>query len=88
MRVAARALGVLVLASLAFGVRELRLKAFAAHLGSQRYEDVYYLPPSHWLPVLSVGYTTPWRARPEPRLQEKLSRDPRASEEEADPCRA
>jgi hypothetical protein len=25
-------------------------------LSTQRYEDVYYLPPSHWLGVFSLGY--------------------------------
>jgi len=46
----------LLLGLLAWGVRELRLVAFASHFGSQRYENVYYLPPAHWLPLLSFGY--------------------------------
>jgi hypothetical protein len=56
MRWTARALGLLVLASLAWTVRELRLQAFASHLGSQRYQDIYYLPPANWLPLLSLGF--------------------------------
>lgn len=56
MRFAARASVIAILASLAFVVRELRLKAFASHLQSQRYEDVYYLPPARWLPVISLGF--------------------------------
>jgi tetratricopeptide (TPR) repeat protein len=56
MRLAMHALAVLVLASLAFLVRETRLTAFTWHLESQRYEDIYYLPPANWLPVLSLGF--------------------------------
>src|ERR1044071_2496330 len=52
----ARTLGLLLVGSLAWGARELRLRAFASHLGSQRYEDLYYLPPAHWMPVLSLGF--------------------------------
>jgi len=56
MRVGARALGLCGLCLLIFVVRELRLGAFAAHHESERYEDIYYLPPASWLPVLSFGY--------------------------------
>lgn len=56
MRWTVRALGLLLLLSLAWGARELRLRAFASHHGSQRYEDIYYLPPAHWMPLLSLGF--------------------------------
>lgn len=36
--------------------RELRLLVFRHHQESQRYEDIYYLPPADWLPVLSGGF--------------------------------
>lgn len=36
--------------------RELRLVVFQQHQESQRYEDIYYLPPPNWLPVLSAGF--------------------------------
>jgi tetratricopeptide (TPR) repeat protein len=36
--------------------RELRLVVFQQHQDSQRYEDIYYLPPADWLPVLSAGF--------------------------------
>jgi hypothetical protein len=48
----------LSIALLAFATRESRLAAFRAHHESQTYEDVYYLPPPQWLPVLSLGYTS------------------------------
>lgn len=50
----------LCLALVALGAltRSVRLQAFDQHLRSQRYEDVYYLPPAEWLPVLSLGYTS------------------------------
>jgi tetratricopeptide (TPR) repeat protein len=43
-------------AALAFTGRELRLSAFEAAQASDAYEDVYYLPPAPWLPVLGLGY--------------------------------
>ncbi len=53
----ARRLGtVIALVALAFALRSVRLSAFADHQSSQRYEDVYYLPPPEWLPVMSLGY--------------------------------
>ena len=30
--------------------------AFSHHLATQRYEDVYYLPPNDWLAIGSLGY--------------------------------
>jgi tetratricopeptide (TPR) repeat protein len=44
------------LAALAYAGRELRLRLFAQHQRAQRYEDVYYLPPANWLPVISAGF--------------------------------
>lgn len=37
-------------------LRTLRLGAMDHYLATQRYEDVYYLPPAEWLPVLSLGW--------------------------------
>jgi hypothetical protein len=56
MLILARALAFVALVLLAYAARELRLAAFALHRGSQRYEDIYYLPPANWLPVLSLGF--------------------------------
>jgi hypothetical protein len=46
----------LVLALLLGASMALRGQAHAAHQSGQRYEDVYYLPPSSWLPVFSLGW--------------------------------
>jgi tetratricopeptide (TPR) repeat protein len=54
----ARFVLVLAVALLALATRHTRLVAFDQHHESQAYEDVYYLPPSSWLPVLSLGYTS------------------------------
>jgi hypothetical protein len=35
--------------------RELRLSAFGPALRADTYEDVTYLPPAQWMPLLSVG---------------------------------
>jgi tetratricopeptide (TPR) repeat protein len=48
--------GVVVLLALAAGIRSTRLEAFTRHQQSQRYEEAYYLPPSEWLPLMSLGY--------------------------------
>lgn len=42
--------------ALAYPLRWLRVSALEHGLATQRYEDVYYLPPARWLPVLSLGY--------------------------------
>jgi hypothetical protein len=52
----ARVVLVLSIVMLAWAIRTTRLTAFEAHRESQTYEDVYYLPPAEWLPVLSMGY--------------------------------
>lgn len=46
---------VLVLAALA-GVWSLRTRSMDHYLGTQTYEDIYYLPPPSWLQVMSLGY--------------------------------
>lgn len=56
MWLAQRMLWLLVFAVLGYAARMLRIAAFNSHLTSQRYEDVYYLPPAQWLPVLSLGF--------------------------------
>jgi tetratricopeptide (TPR) repeat protein len=50
--------GVLLMVALGAAIREVRLAAFAADQKSRRYEDAYYLPPSQWLPIMSLGYRT------------------------------
>lgn len=47
---------IVLLAGLGVAARELRLSAVEHYRGSQRYEDIYYLPPPNWLPVLSLGF--------------------------------
>jgi hypothetical protein len=39
-----------------FYTKHLRGEAMEQYLGSRPYENVYYLPPPDWLPILSVGY--------------------------------
>ena len=34
----------------------LRQKAMTQFLDTQHYQDIYYLPPTEWLPVFSLGY--------------------------------
>src|SRR5688572_25124694 len=46
--------GALIVAG--YAGRSLRLLVFRQHQDSQRYEDIYYLPPADWLPVLSAGF--------------------------------
>ena len=46
---------VVLLAALT-GVWSLRGRAMDQYLASQTYEDIYYLPPPHWLQVMSLGY--------------------------------
>lgn len=53
---AQRLLLALVLVGLASAARGTRLVAVESHRGAQRYEDVYYLPMAHLLPLLSLGY--------------------------------
>ena len=45
----------LVVAAGYFG-RELRLVVFEQRQSSLRHEDIYYLPPAQWLPVMSAGF--------------------------------
>lgn len=45
----------LLIASLP-SMRAFRVAAMDHFLATQRYEDVYYLPPPQWLPALSLGY--------------------------------
>jgi hypothetical protein len=46
---------VLLVAALA-AVGSLRRRAMDQYLATQTYEDIYYLPPPHWLEVMSLGY--------------------------------
>ena len=36
--------------------RELRLVVFDQRQSSLKHEELYYLPPSEWLPVISLGF--------------------------------
>jgi len=38
------------------GVWSLRGRAMDQYLETQTYEDIYYLPPPHWLEVMSLGH--------------------------------
>jgi hypothetical protein len=53
---AAQVMALLVVAAVGYVTRELRLIAFHTHQTSQSYEDRYYLPPAHWLPLMSLGF--------------------------------
>lgn len=45
-----------ILVLLAAAASALRLTVRERHLAVQAYEDVYYLPPPGWLPLVSLGY--------------------------------
>ena len=47
---------VAALVVLASTTRTLRARAVHHFAATQTYEDVYYLPPARWLPVLSLGW--------------------------------
>ncbi len=52
----ARIVIVLLLLAALTGVWSLRGRAMDRYLATQRYEDIYYLPPPAWLEVMSLGY--------------------------------
>ena len=52
----ARIIVLVVLLAALTGVWSLRGRAMNQYLASQTYEDIYYLPPPHWLQVMSLGY--------------------------------
>ncbi|MGB5374824.1 MAG: hypothetical protein WBM75_06965 [Polyangiales bacterium] len=49
------AAAVAILGALA-GIWSLRGRAMDQYLGTQTYEDIYYLPPPQWLEVMSLGH--------------------------------
>lgn len=49
-------IALLALCGLAAGADRLRASAHGDFAESQAYEDVYYLPPRAWLPVVSLGW--------------------------------
>lgn len=49
-------MAVLLLVACVMGVWTLRGRAMDQYLGTQRYEDIYYLPPPAWLQVMSLGH--------------------------------
>lgn len=51
-----RAVGLAVLIGMLGGIYSLRTRAMEQYLATQTYEDIYYLPPPHWLQVMSLGY--------------------------------
>jgi hypothetical protein len=52
----ARIIVLVVLLAALTGAWSLRGRAMDQYLASQTYEDIYYLPPPHWLQVMSLGY--------------------------------
>lgn len=46
---------IVVLAAIA-ALRVTRVRSMDHFLASQRYEDIYYLPPTEWLVTMSLGY--------------------------------
>lgn len=46
----------LVLITMAWGGRALRVRAMDHFIETQTYEDIYYLPPPVWLQVFSLGH--------------------------------
>jgi hypothetical protein len=50
------ALPVLALLALGLLTQPLRKRTMSHYLATQTYEDIYYLPPPRWLPVMSLGY--------------------------------
>ncbi|MFW2388465.1 MAG: hypothetical protein ACN4G0_09015 [Polyangiales bacterium] len=56
MRIASRFTAVLASVALLAGVWSLRGRAMNHYLDTQAYEDIYYLPPPHWLEVMSLGH--------------------------------
>ncbi len=49
-------LSALVLVGAGAGANALRWRAQQHFRDTQRYEDIYYVPPDAWLPVFSLGY--------------------------------
>jgi tetratricopeptide (TPR) repeat protein len=45
-----------LLVGLGAAIRSTRVVAFQHHHANDRYEDAYYLPPSQWLPPMSLGF--------------------------------
>ena len=56
MRLWVRVIGLIGLIACFGGIWALRGRAMDHYLGTQRYEDIYYLPPPHWLEAMSLGY--------------------------------
>ena len=52
----ARIVAIVVMLAALAGVWSLRGRAMDEYLATQRYEDIYYLPPPNWLEVMSLGY--------------------------------
>ena len=51
-----KAVALLALLAVGAGIWSLRGRAMDRYLSTQAYEDIYYLPPPHWLEVMSLGY--------------------------------
>lgn len=56
MRIGWIVVGFLAVGVAAWGSRSLRVRAMDHYVATQTYEDVYYVPPPEWLPVLSLGW--------------------------------
>jgi hypothetical protein len=51
-----RVVAIALMVGVFFGTWSLRRRAMSHYLGTQTYEDIYYLPPPEWLQVMSLGY--------------------------------
>jgi len=51
-----RVVSVATMLGVVAGVWSLRGRAMDHYLGTQTYEDIYYLPPPQWLQVMSLGH--------------------------------
>lgn len=55
---ARRIVSAVLLVCVGFTIWNLRTRSMEHYLATQRYEDLYYLPPPQWLPVMSLGHTS------------------------------
>ena len=56
VRIGVRVVAVLLMLGALTGIWSLRGRSMAHYLGTQTYEDIYYLPPPQWLQVMSLGH--------------------------------
>ena len=56
MKLISRFVATVAIVGLLAGIWSLRGRAMDHYLGTQTYEDIYYLPPPQWLEVMSLGH--------------------------------